>query len=149
MFKRPQLTDERRRRAAVSANRTRNCTRASGVAAETKLAGPMQILPFDRPTMAPANISFASEKRTRRRTNVSVTIRFSSTTIPTKAPDCPSLWTRAKHRRSVLCQQPRQPRLRQMRSPPGTGGPRSNAVKFGYPHDLQFCAGLITAISLL
>src|SRR5271166_4622009 len=73
--------------------------------------------------MAPANISFASEKRTRRRTNVSVTIRFSSTTIPTRAPDCLSLWTSAKHRRSVLCQQPHQPRLRQMRSPPGTRRP--------------------------
>jgi len=29
------------------------------------------------------------------------------------------------------------------------GGPRSNAVKFGYPNNSQFCAGLITAISLL
>ena len=73
--------------------------------------------------MAPANISFASEKRIRRQTNVSVIIRSSLTTTLPRAPDYPSLWTSAKHRRSVPCPQSRRPFPRSMPSPLGKRRP--------------------------
>ena len=87
------------------------------------LPAPYKFLPFDRQIMAPADISFVSEKRTRRQTNVSAITRFSLTTTLTRAPGCPSFWTRARPRVSPPCPQLPRALPRPTSSPPGTSGP--------------------------